>query len=131
MTKEKKFLSTFQVPVSLGELIDKITILEIKTKYMDKEKLTNVEKELASLKLVLANIKIDIDIDLLLSLKAVNVKLWEIEDEIRKKEIKKEFDREFIQLARSVYIENDKRASIKKEINIKYKSKLIEEKLYK
>ena len=98
---------------------------------MDKEKLTNVEKELASLKLVLANIKIDIDIDLLLSLKAVNVKLWGIEDEIREKEIKKEFDREFIQLARSVYIENDKRSSIKKEINIKYKSKLIEEKLYK
>ena len=75
--------------------------------------------------------KLEINIDLIKNLKKVNKKLWEIEDNIRIKESNQEFDEEFIKLARSVYIENDKRASIKKEINQKYNSELVEEKSYK
>ena len=76
------------------------------------------------------NQNLDIDNDLINNLKEVNKKLWEIEDNIRIKESNQKFDKEFIQLARSVYKENDKRASIKKEINQKYNSELVEEKSY-
>ena len=118
------------VPISLGELIDKITILEIKKSYMTEIQLKNVEKELELLKNILKQNQLDIDIHLIQKLKEVNNKLWGIEDLIRRKEIKQEFDKEFIQLARSVYKENDRRSYIKKKINHKYNSNLIEEKLY-
>jgi len=127
--KESKSLNVF-VPVSLGELIDKITILEIKCKFMNGEKLFNVEKELNNLKTILKKEKISLDDELFVKLGAVNKSLWNIESIIRNKELRKEFDEEFIKLSRFIYKENDIRASLKKEINIKYKSNLIEEKSY-
>ena len=131
MTLESKQIYNIHAPVSLGELIDKITILEIKMIHMNGLKLKNVKKELELLNSILKDQSIEIDIDLINQLKEVNKNLWEIEDNIRIKESTQEFDKEFIQLARSVYKENDKRASIKKEINQKYYSELIEEKSYK
>ena len=130
MTKKVKDLSSILAPVSLGELIDKITILEIKQIHMTGIKLKNVNKELKQLKKILQDKNLEIDIDLINNLKEVNYNLWEIEDNIRIKESNQKFDKEFIQLARSVYKENDKRASIKKEINQQYHSELVEEKLY-
>ena len=131
MTKKVKYLSSILAPVSLGELIDKITILEIKKIHMTGIKLKNIEKELKLLKSILQDKNLELDIDLINSLKEINKNIWEIEDNIRIKESNKEFDKEFVELARSVYKENDKRASIKKEINLKYRSELIEEKSYK
>ena len=130
MTKKVKYLSSILAPVSLGELIDKITILEIKQIHMTGIKLKNVNKELKLLRKILQDKNLEIDIDLINNLKEVNNKLWEIEDNIRIKESTQKFDNEFIQLARSVYKENDKRASIKKEINQIYNSELVEEKSY-
>ena len=119
------------IPISIGELIDKITILEIKKENIsESEKLKNINKELESLKKILLDTNLNININLIDKLKRVNCILWKIEDEIRIKENEKEFDNKFIKLARSVYKENDKRASIKKEINYKYNSELIEEKYY-
>ena len=131
MTQEKKFLSTIHVPVSLGELIDKITILEIKKQHMNGKQQQNVEKELESLKLVLKSKNLDININLVEKLKTINNNLWEIEDQIRLKESKQEFNQEFIELARSVYKQNDQRSFIKREINKQYNSDLTEEKSYK
>ena len=131
MTKRTTNFSSILAPVSLGELIDKITILEIKQINMTGIKLKNVDKELKLIKNILQDTNLEIDIDLINNLKEVNKNLWEIEDNIRIKESNQEFDKEFIELARSVYKENDKRASIKKEINQKYYSELIEEKSYK
>ncbi len=93
-------------------------------------KLKNIDKELKLLKCILHDKNLEIDTYLMNNLKEVNKNLWNIEDNIRIKERNQEFDKEFIQLARSVYKENDKRASIKKEINQKYNSELVEEKLY-
>ena len=130
MSSKIKYLSFILAPVSLGELIDKITILEIKQIHMTGIKLKNVDKELKLLRKILQDENLEIDIDLINNLKEVNKNLWEIEDNIRIKESNQKFDKEFIQLARSVYKENDKRASIKKEINQKYNSELVEEKSY-
>ncbi len=130
MTSKSKYFSNILAPVSFGELIDKITILEIKKVHMTGIKLKNVDKELKLLKYILQNQNLEIDIDLIKNLKEVNNSLWNIEDRIRVKESNQKFDKEFIQLARSVYKENDRRASIKKEINQKYNSELIEEKSY-
>ena len=130
MTKKVKYLSSILAPVSIGELIDKITILEIKQIHMTGIKLKNVDKELKLLRKILQDENLEIDIDLINNLKEVNKNLWEIEDNIRIKERNQEFDKEFVELARSVYKENDKRASLKKEINQKYNSELIEEKSY-
>ena len=131
MPKKISCLSSILAPVSLGELIDKITILEIKQIHMTGIKLKNVNKELKLLKKILQDKNLEIDIDLINSLKEVNNNLWQIEDNIRIKERDQKFNKEFIQLARSVYKENDTRASIKKEINQKYNSELVEEKLYR
>ena len=114
MSSQAKYLSVILAPVSLGELIDKITILEIKKIHMTGIKLKNVDKELKLLKKTLQDKNLEIDINLINNLKEVNKNLWAIEDNIRIKENNQEFDKEFIQLARSVYKENDKRASIKK-----------------
>lgn len=119
--------------ISVGEFFDKITILEIKKKKIhDKEKLTNVNNELTELRNIeqtynLENFQLN---NLIKKLYNVNLELWDIEDKIRILEKSKSFDSEFIQLARSVYIKNDLRANLKKEINIKSKSNLIEEKSY-
>ena len=131
MSSKIKYLSTILAPISIGELIDKITILEIKQIHMTGIKLKNINKEMKLLKKILQDKNLEINIALIKNLKKINKKLWEIEDNIRIKESKQEFDEEFIKLARSVYIENDKRASIKKEINQTYNSDLVEEKSYK
>ena len=112
-------------PISIGELFDKITILQIK-----KEKLLNVNLELNLLKEIVEVNKIDIDDELINELRKINYKLWNIEDKIRIKEKLKNFDEEFIEIARSVYIENDKRSALKRKINIKYNSNIVEEKSY-
>ena len=116
--------------ISIGELIDKITILKIKQNKMKGDQLKNVNKELKSLEAIVRNNHLDIDKDLFENLKKINNSLWEIEDNIRLKEKKQEFDKDFIELARSVYIQNDKRSLIKKNINSKYNSQIIEEKSY-
>ena len=130
MNKKVKYLFPLLVPVSIGELVDKITILEIKQKHMTGIKQKNVGKELKLLKSLIQDKNLEIDTNLINNLKEVNKNLWKIEDSIRIKEKNQEFDKEFIELARSVYKENDKRASIKKEINLQYHSELVEEKSY-
>ena len=130
MSIEKTFCNIV-VPISVGELIDKITILEIKKKYMSGEKMKNVNNEFKSLKVILNDEKLEIDQNLYLKLKKINSSLWEIEDKIRIKESLKEFDEDFIELARSVYKINDERSLIKREINLKYNSGIVEEKSYK
>lgn len=122
-----------QIQVSAGELLDKITILEIKNQRIsDPKKLTNVRKELASLE---AENPFDLnnwtELNALLEeLRMVNRNLWDIEDQIRSCENISDFGDTFVQLARSVYIQNDARADIKKRINILTKSNLTEEKSY-
>ena len=118
------------IEVSTGEVADKISILVIKNeKITDRDKLANVQKELSALvELFPAEILID---KLYSQLCHVNIQLWHIEDAIREKERLGEFDEEFIKLARDVYFTNDKRATLKKEINIKYGSDIVEEKSYK
>ena len=119
------------IPVSIGELIDKITILEIKQeKIQDTNKLANVSKELLLLKSIFYNITQEEMKPLFVKLKEINLLLWSIEDKKRLKEKEKSFDREFIELARAVYIYNDKRAEIKRQINLITNSYIIEEKSY-
>ena len=126
----KTNITNIVAPISIGELIDKITILEIKKIYIKDKKLINIEKELFLLENILKENDINIDINLVSQLKEINSILWKIEDDIRVKEKKGLFDEEFIELARSVYKNNDRRASIKREINYKYNSEVIEEKSY-
>jgi phenylalanyl-tRNA synthetase alpha subunit len=126
-------MNSINTPVSPGEVLDKITILEIKAvKISDTEKLKNVNHELNLLQSIWNTHVENSDKvnDLKQQLKKVNQDLWNIEDDIRIKEYKKEFDDEFIQIARSVYVENDKRAAAKKAINLLLGSELIEEKSY-
>ena len=117
-------------PISIGELVDKITILEIKKNKLQNSKLENVLKELSFLRKLMAKHQIEITDNLFTQLKEINLKLWNIEDQIRIKEKNKEFDNIFIELARSVYFKNDKRAEIKKRINRLSNSEITEEKLY-
>jgi len=118
------------VPISVGELIDKITILEIKKDKLKNLKLKNILKELSFLRAVLEKNSIFIPDEIFFQLKSINLKLWDIEDKIRIKEKNKEFDNEFIELARSVYLNNDRRSETKKELNIMFNSEIIEEKSY-
>ena len=117
-------------PISIGELIDKITILEIKKNKLQNSKLENVLKELSFLRKLMAKHQIEITDDLFTQLKEINLTLWNIEDQIRIKEKNKEFDNIFIELARSVYFTNDKRSEIKKRINRLSNSEITEEKSY-
>lgn len=126
-------MSEILVPVSFGELLDKIAILQIKSERMsDEAKLANVRKELSALEQTwMAHPAAGNDVvELRAQLKAVNERLWEIEDEIRLKERAQEFDEEFVRLARSVYFENDERARVKKDINLALGSAYVEEKSY-
>ncbi|CAD2261237.1 DUF6165 family protein [Xanthomonas arboricola pv. juglandis] len=126
-------MSEILVPVSFGELLDKIAILQIKSERMsDPVKLANVRSELSALETSwMAHPAAGHDIvRLRAALKAVNERLWVIEDDIRLKEQAQTFDDSFVQLARSVYIENDERARIKKEINLALGSSYVEEKSY-
>tara|TARA_B000000609_G_C24152810_1_gene338450 strand:- start:608 stop:991 length:384 start_codon:yes stop_codon:yes gene_type:complete len=122
----------FSVPVSDGELIDKYTILEIKTERIkDTNKKEKAKKEFDLLKYYVDELSTSYNIvEIIDELKEVNKSLWDIEDDIRKKEKCKEFDDEFIQLARSVYITNDRRAEVKNKINNATKSEIVEVKSY-
>lgn len=119
-------------PISVGELVDKITILRIKTREIkDPQKLANVTKELQELNSVFGKLNMPVDIlKQFQQLEDINKQLWIIEDVLREKERKQEFDDEFVQNARAVYFTNDERASIKKQINIMVGSDLVEEKSY-
>ena len=124
-----------KVEVSTGEVLDKISILEIKLlNIKDKEKVKNIYNELYALNPYFQDLLDEYGLDiknLYTRISGINKKLWDIEDSIREKEAAKEFDEEFVELARSVYITNDQRAAVKKEINLLTKSELIEEKSYK
>ena len=126
-------MENIQVPVSPGEVLDKITILEIKSERMsDPVKVANVRVELALLQETWAqSVTVDSVIqDLNDQLKLINEALWEIEDDIRDKERLKEFDEQFIELARQVYFTNDRRSQVKKELNLHLGSRIVEEKSY-
>jgi hypothetical protein len=122
-----------KVPISPGELIDKLTILEIKAANIsDAAKLANVNVELKLLQETWresAYASADIDAEWK-QLREINKKLWDIEDQIRDLERERRFDKEFIELARAVYFTNDERAAVKKQINTKLGSKIVEEKSY-
>ena len=123
-----------KVPISPGELLDKITILQIKSRRIgDPQKLANVRNELQALEATWAasvHATADIGADVA-ALLAVNERLWVIEDDIRDKERAQAFDAEFIRLARAVYFENDERAAIKRRINVTLGSGIVEEKSYR
>lgn len=126
-------MSEISAPVSFGELLDKIAILQIKSERIrDEAKLANIRHELTALETTwMAHPAAGHDIvRLRAELKAVNERLWVIEDDIRLKEKAQAFDDEFVRLARSVYFENDERARIKKEINLALGSAYVEEKSY-
>jgi Family of unknown function (DUF6165) len=126
--------SEIKVPISPGELLDKITILRIKSQRMiDPQKLHNVRLELEALqgtwsRSAFAGFDVEADVQALIT---VNERLWVIEDDIRDKERAQTFDAEFIRLARAVYVENDERAAIKRRINAKLGSTIVEEKSYR
>jgi hypothetical protein len=127
-------MNDIMVPISPGELLDKITILRIKVaRIQDAGKLANVKLELSLLEKTwkdsgCATAAVAADEH---ALQAVNERLWDIEDRIRDKEAHQTFDRDFIELARSVYVCNDERAAVKKRINQQLGSRLVEEKSYK
>jgi hypothetical protein len=121
------------VPVSWGELLDKVTILQIKAeRIVDADKLANVNRELAELTAVIErNGPLSSGAQMLMDeLREANTALWDIEDNIRACEREKRFDEEFIRLARSVYYTNDRRAELKREVNQLLDSALVEEKSY-
>lgn len=126
-------MTELHVPVSPGELLDKITILRIKAQRIrDAAKVANVRLELDLLERTWATLGAatqGVAADEL-ALQAVNEQLWDIEDRIRDKEAAKSFDEEFIELARAVYHRNDERATIKKRINVSLGSRIVEEKSY-
>jgi uncharacterized protein DUF6165 len=132
--KVKSDMKDILVPLSPGELLDKITILRIKVvRITDPAKVANVRLELELLEKTWRDAGcavFDVARDER-ALQAVNERLWDVEDLIRDKEAKQTFDREFIDLARAVYVSNDERAAIKKRINLQLGSRLVEEKSYK
>lgn len=119
-----------KIQVSVGEIVDKLSILQIKTSLInDEEKLKNVKNEYDYLYNIVFN-EMKIEQSDFFDMVSINQKLWKIEDDIRDKERDKNFDSEFVELARSVYVTNDKRAEVKKGINFKYGSEFVEEKSY-
>jgi hypothetical protein len=126
-------MTEIRVPISPGELIDKITILQIKSERItDPLKVANVRNELALLEATWRESPFstsDVDVEWA-SLRRINEKLWDVEDLLREKERVRTFDQEFIDLARAVYFTNDERAAVKREINTKLGSKIVEEKSY-
>ena len=120
-----------KIEVSIGEIVDKFTILTIKSEQIqDEDKLKNVTKELGYLLGKVLELGIDLEDELVTTLLDVNKELWKVEDDIRNLEREKFFGHSFVKLARSVYKLNDRRADIKKKINIAYSSEFIEEKSY-
>ena len=132
--KKDQTVMIIYAPISIGEIIDKITILEIKAQRIkDPEMLKNVNSELELLSEILANAgTLSEEVSRIIGeLKVVNKKLWDIEDGKRECERLKNFSYDFVELARSAYLTNDRRSQLKKKINEKTGSDLIEEKLYK
>jgi hypothetical protein len=126
-------MELIHIPMSPGELLDKITILEIKSERIsDPEKLANVRHELALLNETWHSTVAEDDSvrRIHAELKGINEELWVIEDDIRDKERAKEFDERFIELARAVYFTNDRRSVVKKELNVHLGSTIVEEKSY-
>lgn len=124
-------MDSLKIEVSIGEIVDKLSILEIKSNQIsDLDKLKNIVKEHSYLKEIVFG-RLNISTDDFQKILEINTDLWEIEDLIRDKERRKEFDSDFIELARKVYFTNDERSRIKKEINLKYGSNFVEEKSYK
>jgi uncharacterized protein YukE len=127
-------MTEIRIPISPGELLDKITILRIKSQRMSgAEKLANVRHELQSLQETWdgsAYARVDVETEVR-ALMAVNERLWVIEDDIRDRERAQDFGAEFIRLARAVYFENDERAAIKRRLNLKLGSTIVEEKSYR
>ena len=124
---------SIHIEVSFGELIDKITILEIKQeRVLEAAKTINIERELAVLNQAWCDCNVDHENvnEQRIQLKSINVTLWGIEDEIRRKEAAQVFDTDFIDLARSVYRTNDERSLVKRKINERLGSALVEEKSY-
>ncbi|MFP4452246.1 MAG: DUF6165 family protein [Desulfosalsimonas sp.] len=120
-----------KINVSTGELVDKVTILAIKSERIsDPQKLKNINKEFEILKSTMEAAGITPQSPEYQRLYEINARLWDIEDAIREKEAQKIFDKDFIELARSVYFNNDERAAVKREINLRYGSDLVEEKSY-
>jgi hypothetical protein len=121
-----------KVEVSNGEIVDKITILKIKSERItDIDKLKNIQKELGELLPLLDVIGTQLDSELFIDLYNINSELWIVEDELRELERRREFGDEFIRLARAVYYTNDRRFEVKKRINLQTSSKFVEEKSYK
>jgi len=121
------------IPISPGELLDKITILQIKAERMtDATKVANVKTELDMLSKAWSEaVAVDAEITALTAeLRAVNEALWEIEDDIRAEERNKRFNERFVELARAVYVTNDERANAKKKVNLHLNSTIVEEKSY-
>ena len=119
-----------EIEVSIGEIVDKLSILRIKKNNItDEEKLANINKEYDYLYYKVFQ-ELKIESSDFYEMIMVNEMLWNVEDSIRRKEKNKEFDQDFIEMARSVYITNDRRAEIKKNINLKYGSTFVEEKSY-
>ena len=130
----KKTFATPQIPISWGELVDKITILEIKQiNIKSLNALTNINKEHSYLNEIIENQTglAELIKDLKNQLLDINKRLWQVEDDVRDKELRQEFDAKFIELARKVYKLNDERAKLKKLINLTLNSELVEEKSYK
>ena len=129
----RDYIMNVNVEISIGEFFDKLTILEIKKERIsDEAKLVNVNNELNALNALLDSLSfsresVESEIN---DLKVTNEKIWEIEDDIRDKEAAKEFDDKFIELGRAVYFTNDRRAEIKRSINLKLGSDFVEEKSY-
>ena len=126
-------MKTPLIPISWGELFDKITILQIKKENLqEKNALKNVKTEYDQLNTIYASNFVENEIarNFFNDLKRINKKLWDIEDKIRDKERSKNFNKEFIELARNVYFSNDERSKIKRNINETFGSKIIEEKSY-
>jgi Family of unknown function (DUF6165) len=131
-TRGRNFTPAPKIRVSWGELIDKATILEIKERRItSKQAIANVRTELAELMCVCRDVLTRHDLgSLKKQLMSVNETLWDIEDKIRAKEAAKAFDQQFVDLARSVYANNDKRGRLKRQINELLNSEIIEEKQY-
>ena len=126
-------MNEIQIPISPGELLDKITILQIKAERItDPVKVTNVKTELEMLTRVWDQaVEADAEITALTAeLKSINESLWELEDDIRDEERNKRFGDRFIELARAVYVTNDERANAKKKVNLHLNSTIVEEKSY-
>jgi|TARA_R100000081_G_C4783195_1_gene152841 hypothetical protein len=132
----KKFReqTSYKVEISNGELLDKVSILELKLlKIKDKNKLKNIQNEFDTINPLVVDLFETYDSDLqikYLELSKINGQLWDIEDDIRECERNKDFGKKFVELARSVYITNDERCRVKKEINLLTNSDLVEEKSY-